>query len=398
MKIIILNLNLALESGNPRLVFSLGQAYKSLGHKVSIYTAEFDPNCFPKLNKGLDIKVVHPPRPLSSVSGSTGFFSKAYKRFKRIILYRSIARKIAEELPADAELLICQNDDSYKVGLYYKKINQHAKVVWIMYNPPFYHSHKNNFMVNIGSKIFTLWEYFTVRKYSKGIDLVVTDEEIKEQPIRNLGLPTMRMAIPVNFDIFYNAVKSGMSKNQPIVLLGIGGLSPTRRFEDIISAVAMLRKKGYDAKAVIVCKDYWRESDYRKQFELFLEESGVKQYIDARFDGAAEEELVQMFKTSDIFVFPNNVNIWGMTIFEAMAAGLPTIVSRSTSVAEFLRNGENTLLIDPLEPDQIADNIELLVNSPELYQKITKNGQELVRASFSAEKYARDLLAKASRL
>lgn len=398
MKIIIAHFNLALESGNPRLVFSLAHTYKSLGHEVIIYTAEFDPKCFPKLNKGLDIRVIRPPKPLSSVSGSDNLISKVYKRIKKIILYGNIAQKIAAQIPADADLVICQNDDSYKIGLFYKKRNARAKVAWLMYNPPFYRSRKNNFMFNAGSEIISWWEYRTVREYSRGLDLVVTDEEAKERPMKNFGLATMRMPIPANFDIFYVPLKNGIDKKQEIILLGIGGLSPTRRFEDIISAVAILRKKGYDAKARIICKDYWRESDYRKKFELFLEESGVKQYIDARFDGAEEEELVQIFKSSSIFVFPSNVNIWGMTIFEAMAAGLPTIVSRATSVAEFLRDKENTLLVDPLQPSQIAEDIERFINSPELYREITKSGQEFVRANFTGEKYAKDLLDKVSRL
>ena len=392
MKIAVVHLSFTLESGNPRLALSLAQAYKSLGHEVIVYTTEFDPNCFPKLNRGLDIRVVSSAGQFSSATVGAGIFSKIYRRVRKVIISGRIARAIVEELPADVDLLDCQNDDSYKVGLYYKKINPRTKVAWVMYNPPFYHFTKSNFIFDIGSRIFAWWEYRTVRKYSKGIDLVVTDDKEKEEPFKKLELSTMLMPIPVDFDNFYAPVKSVIGKGQPIVLFGAGGLSITRRFEDIISAVAILRKQGYDAKATIICKDYWADSNYRKQFNQFIEESGVEDHIDAHFNGAGEDEFVKILKSSSIFVFPNNVKIWGMTIFEAMAAGLPVIVSRATPAVEFLSEGENALFVNPERPDEIAEKVMKLSDELSFAKKLAENGQKYVKDNLSWKKYAQEII------
>ncbi len=392
MKIAVIHLSFTLESGNPRLALSLAQAYKSLGHDVLVYTTEFDPNCFPRLNRGLDIRVVDSAGRFSSATGGAGFLSKVYKRMRKVIIGRRIARAIAAELPADIDLLDCQNDDSYKTGLYYKKINPDAKVAWVMYNPPFYHFTKDNFIFDIGSRIFAWWEHRAVRKYSKGIDLVVTDDKEKEEPFKKLGLSTMLMPIPVDFDNFYAPVKKEIGNSQPIVLLGAGGLSITRRFEDIISAVAILRKQGYDARATIICKDYWADANYRKQFDQFIEESGAGEYIDAHFNGAGEDEFVEILKSSSIFVFPNNVKIWGMTIFEAMAAGLPVIVSRATSAADFLHDGENALLVNPLHPEEIAEKVKKLSEDREFSRRLAESGQNYVKDNLSWKKYAQEII------
>jgi len=392
MKIIVVSLNLALESGNPRLALSLAQTYKSLGHEVIVYTTEFDPKCFPELNFGLNIKVISPVKGLEMVGAGTGFFDRAYRRLQRIILNNCMISEIAASLPNDVDLLDCQNDDSYKVGLYYKKVNPQTKVVWVMYNPPFFRSPKRNFIFDIGSRILAWWEYCVVLKYSKGIDFVITDDKEKEVSIRKLGLPVASMPIPVDFDHFYASVKKDIASGRPIILLGAGGLSPTRRFEDIIAAVAILRRRGYNVAAKIICKDYWHNEDYRRTFSAFLKASGVEQYVDVRFEGAREEEFVRLLKNSDIFIFPSSVKIFGMTVFEAMAAGLPVVVSRSTSVVEFLRDGENALFVDPQQPNDIAAKVQELLDKPIFYEKLSGAGQQYVKKNFLWTEYAQRII------
>ncbi|MEY4731164.1 MAG: hypothetical protein RL681_110 [Candidatus Parcubacteria bacterium] len=388
MKIAVVHLKLALESGDPRMALSLAKAYKALGHDVIIYTAKFDKQCFPELNSGLDIRVIDPRADLDSVIGGKSLFSAVYKRIRKAILYGNIVKEIARALPADVDMLHCQNDDSYKLGLHYKKKHPSAKIIWVMHNPPFYHSHKTNIVFNAASTIWAWWEHHVAKKYSKAIDVVVTYDKEKAHDAEELNIPVILMAIPVDFDGFYAPVKSLNDKGKPIMLLSAGGLSRTRRFEDVAAAVAIVRKKGYDARARIICKDYWNDENYRGQFNGFLRDIGMEPYVEVYFDGAGEREFIQLMKNSSIFVFPSNIKIWGMTVFEAMAAGLPVIVSRITSVVEFLRDGENALFVDPESPSNIAEKIEMLLADDSLSMTLAKNGQRYVKDHLSWTRYA----------
>ncbi len=125
---------------------------------------------------------------------------------------------------------------------------------------------------------------------------------------------------------------------------------------------------------------------------------GMKDFVTFRFDGASEEEMPKLFGECDIFVFPNTERIWGMAVLEAMAAGLPVVASRSTSVAEFLANTEAALFSDPANPESIADAVKDLINNPRKYQEIASQGQELVRNQLSWQAYAEKILEIANSL
>lgn len=75
---------------------------------------------------------------------------------------------------------------------------------------------------------------------------------------------------------------------------------------------------------------------------------------------------------------------------------MPLVVSRVTSVAVALKDGENALFVDPLRPDQIADKVQELISDEKLYKKIAENGQKFTKENISWNAYARGFLEIAS--
>ena len=68
-----------------------------------------------------------------------------------------------------------------------------------------------------------------------------------------------------------------------------------------------------------------------------------------------------------------------------MACGTPVIASNRTSIPEIV--GDAALLIDNLEPDDIANGIEQILNNGSLKEKLISNGFDHV-TNFSWEKCA----------
>ena len=56
MKIAHIDLNLSLESGDPRMAYRIARGLKERGHDITLYTLSFDPACFQNLHRGLAIR------------------------------------------------------------------------------------------------------------------------------------------------------------------------------------------------------------------------------------------------------------------------------------------------------------------------------------------------------
>ena len=113
MKIAHIDLNLSLESGDPRMAYRIARGLKDRGHDITLYTFSFDPACFPNLHQGLAIREVK--------ARSPGVEAQ---------------RELARAIDKDVDLVLCE--DAFRVGAFYRReVNPAAKVVWIMNSPPF---------------------------------------------------------------------------------------------------------------------------------------------------------------------------------------------------------------------------------------------------------------------
>jgi glycosyltransferase involved in cell wall biosynthesis len=82
-------------------------------------------------------------------------------------------------------------------------------------------------------------------------------------------------------------------------------------------------------------------------------ELGVQEFV--HFAGFRQyEELPMFYGRAIAFVLPSTTEQWGLVTNEAMAAGLPVLVSEACGSAELVEEGTNGFLFDPLSVDDIA--------------------------------------------
>ena len=80
-----------------------------------------------------------------------------------------------------------------------------------------------------------------------------------------------------------------------------------------------------------------------------------------------EEEFEQLHQNSDLFLFVNIDQSWGLAVFEAMSCSIPVIVSRSVGATEILTDETNAIFVDPIDSDEIADAIISLMCNEDVY-------------------------------
>ena len=67
-------------------------------------------------------------------------------------------------------------------------------------------------------------------------------------------------------------------------------------------------------------------------------------------------------------------------VLEAMASGLPVIASNIEPLIEYLRDGENSMLVPPLNNDMLVERIMRVLLDAELRDKLVENGRKTAEA------------------
>ena len=97
------------------------------------------------------------------------------------------------------------------------------------------------------------------------------------------------------------------------------------------------------------------------------------------------------YKEADIYIHPADKEGFGITVAEAMSAGLPVIVSDRGGVPELVNHMEDGIIVDAYNPHEWADYINTLWNDRELYDKLSKNGHNTYLSRFTPKMYATNL-------
>ena len=212
------------------------------------------------------------------------------------------------------------------------------------------------------------WNYFR-NLYNKCERVYVPSIPIMNE-LREHGLKTIQF-LPHGVDTnMFNPKfksdnwKSKLNLNGKIVLLFAGRLVWEKDLLTLAKTYKILTPK-YKNIAFILAGD----GPIRKELEEMMP--------NAVFLGnLSGEDLSTAYASSDIFVFPSTTETFGNVIVESMASKLPPVCVREGGAYGTIEDGLNGLIAEPHNPDDLAKKIELLINKPELREKIASNAFE----------------------
>lgn len=169
-----------------------------------------------------------------------------------------------------------------------------------------------------------------------------------------------------------------------VELLWVGRLVPSKRVDVVIQATHLLVERGVGARLTVVGDGPLRE-DLIKQAESL----GLKDRV--RFPGwiGDREHLRDYYAPATFFLFPTETEGVSLAVQEAMASGTPVISTGVGGLKDFLRDGEDAVVVHGPDPEAFAEAVLRLLKDPYTYMLLAEGAQRKVSA-LSNETWVRE--------
>lgn len=120
----------------------------------------------------------------------------------------------------------------------------------------------------------------------------------------------------------------------------------------------------------------------KKMAEIWVEKLGIEKQV-FLLPQLSQQQLWGLFNHSEIFVSPSSHDGTPNSFLEAIACGCFPIVGDIESLREWIVDEENGLLVDPCNPDELANAIIKAIDHPDLRQKAANLNLTLVNQKAS---------------
>lgn len=130
----------------------------------------------------------------------------------------------------------------------------------------------------------------------------------------------------------------------------------------LVDMLEILINRGTLAKIIFVGSDYHNGI---AQLRLYAKKQGLSEYI--TFTGRVNrKELSDILEKADLFVFPTAAEGLPRVVIEAMAKGLPCVISNVSGNPELVAED---MLVDYMDVETLAVKVEQLVSDKDLYER-----------------------------
>jgi len=157
-----------------------------------------------------------------------------------------------------------------------------------------------------------------------------------------------------------------------IVIMCSCKLGPRKRVADAINAVTPLARENRQVVLLIVGSGECHDELVAQAGDLY--QSNI---VFAGFKN--QSDMPAMYGLSDIFIFPSEEDSWGLSLNEAMAAGLPCVVADGVGAApDLIIEGENGYCHPSGDVASLQAALSELIEHPELRHAMGQRSREII--------------------
>lgn len=195
---------------------------------------------------------------------------------------------------------------------------------------------------------------------------------------------------PVEDEAEKKRMKAKYGLHAPFIL-SVGTIEPRKNFPGLMRGFRILREEHKIPHELVIAgaPGWLYQGIYREVDELRLGGNVL-------FLGYVPDwELPALYSLAEVFAFPSFYEGFGLPPLEAMACGVPTVVSNVASLPEAV--GDGALLVPPEDTEALAEALYGLLSDDALREEMRRKGLERAQR-FSWQKTGEEVLAHYRRI
>jgi len=220
------------------------------------------------------------------------------------------------------------------------------------------------------------------------VDGLVTDSKDLLQRAERIGVEiNQKMVAPtgVSLKSLEKALSSKKEINEIPMILFAGALRKVKGLNYLIDSIPLIKKEIPTFKLIIAGEGPLRDVLENKAMILH-----VSEYVD--FLGQIpHDQLLNVLKSSDVFVLPSLSEGTPTVLFEALACKTPLIATHVGGIPEVITHKDTGILIEPKSARAIADAVINLLEDNDIRQKLAERGYNLIKNQYNIERIASNL-------
>ena len=246
---------------------------------------------------------------------------------------------------------------------------------------------KPTIAMTVGSDILlfperSFFDNFAAKYTLKKADRIVCDCQTVRQKIIDLShCSSQKIDIILggadlnifNADVSGNEIKERFGLNNKKVLIMNRKFQPVYGVEYFIEALPFIIKKASKVFALLIGEGATK-SDCQKR----VKEMGLEDHVIFVGD-VSEKEMAKYLNAADVYVSTSLSDGASASLLEALACGLPVVVTDIPANREWIKDGVNGFLVPPRNPEKTAEAILKLLNDGERMKIFGQYNQKIAQ-------------------
>ena len=172
-------------------------------------------------------------------------------------------------------------------------------------------------------------------------------------------------------------LREELAPNGEKLLVHVSNFRAVKRPVDCIEILAKIKKKGGNARLIMVGDGPERSACYYRAEQLSVKDDTV-------FVGK-QANIADYLGVADVFLLPSELESFGLAALEAEACEVPVIATRIGGIPEVVTDGETGFLSDIGDTEKMSGDVMKFLNDEEMRENFGKKARESAVSRYGSD-------------